>query len=37
MEKKEKKAKKAARKVDEDWEALKKAFKEAGKGGGEKG
>jgi len=31
--KKKKKVKKATRKVDEDWEALKKAFREEGKGG----
>ena len=35
MAKKKKKIKRAARKVDKDWEALKKAFREAGKGGGE--
>ena len=28
-----KKAKKATGKVDKDWEELKKAFREAGKGG----
>jgi len=33
---KKKKAKKPTRRVDKDWEALKKAFREAGKGGGEK-
>lgn len=33
---KEKKAKKPTRKVDEDWETLKKAFSEAGKKAGER-
>jgi len=35
--KKKKKVKTVARKVNKDWEVLKRAFREAGKRGGEKG